>query len=71
MLPHDNVIVKRKMFPHAGPGQRNPNNWWNIGIGLSQVFTPTFTMSVNLGAMKWVEGNDMQGIVDSEHRRYQ
>jgi hypothetical protein len=44
----------------AGPGQRNPNNRWNIGIGLSQVFTPTFTMSVNLGGMKWTEGNDVQ-----------
>ena len=44
----------------AGPGQRNPNNRWNVGIGLSQVFTPTFTMSVNLGGMKWVEGNDVQ-----------
>ena len=44
----------------AGPGQRNPNNRWNIGLGLSQVFSPTFTMSVNLGGMKWVEGNDMQ-----------
>jgi hypothetical protein len=44
----------------AGPGQRNPNNRWNIGLGLSQVFTPTFTMSVNLGGMKWVEGNDVQ-----------
>jgi len=44
----------------AGPGQRNPNNRWNIGVGLSQVFTPTFTMSINLGGMKWVEGNDVQ-----------
>ena len=44
----------------AGPGQRNPNNRWNVGIGFSQVFTPTFTMSVNLGGMKWVEGNDVQ-----------
>jgi hypothetical protein len=44
----------------AGPGQRNPNNRWDIGLGLSKVFTPTFTMSVNLGGMKWVEGNDMQ-----------
>src|SRR6266700_5971547 len=44
----------------AGPGQRNPNNRWNIGVGLSQVFTPTFTMSVNLGGMKSVEGNDVQ-----------
>src|SRR6266496_1367872 len=46
----------------AGPGQRNPNNRWNLGIGLSQVFTPTFTMSINLGGMKWVEGNDMQSF---------
>ncbi|HWH58189.1 MAG TPA: TonB-dependent receptor [Terriglobales bacterium] len=44
----------------AGPGQRNPNNRWNVGLGISQVFSPTFTMSVNLGGMKWVEGNDMQ-----------
>src|SRR6266566_2904155 len=35
----------------AGPGQRNPNNRWNLGVGLSRVFTPTFTMSVNLGGM--------------------
>jgi hypothetical protein len=44
----------------AGPGQRNPNNRWNIAVGASQVFTPTFTMSINLGGMKWVEGNDVQ-----------
>ncbi len=44
----------------AGPGQRNPNNRWNIALGLSKVFTPTFTMSVNVGGMKWVEGNDVQ-----------
>ena len=29
-------------------------------LGVSQVFTPTFTMSINLGGMKWVEGNDVQ-----------
>jgi hypothetical protein len=44
----------------AGPGQRNPNNRWNVAVGASQVFSPTFTMSVNLGGMKWVEGNDVQ-----------
>ncbi len=44
----------------AGPGQRNPNNRWNVAVGVNQVFTPTFTMSVNLGGMKWVEGNDVQ-----------
>jgi len=44
----------------AGPGQRNPNNRWNVAAGVSQVFTPTFTMSINVGGMKWVEGNDVQ-----------
>ena len=44
----------------AGPGQRNPNNRWDIAVGASQVFSPTFTMSVNLGGTKWVEGNDVQ-----------
>ncbi len=44
----------------AGPGQRNPNNRYNIALGVSQVFTPTFTMSGNAGLMHWVEGNDVQ-----------
>jgi hypothetical protein len=44
----------------AGPGQRNPNNRWSVALGMSQVLTPTFTMSVNVGGMKWVEGNVMQ-----------
>jgi hypothetical protein len=44
----------------AGPGQRNPNNRWSVGLGASHVFSPTFTMSINVGGMKWVEGNVMQ-----------
>jgi Carboxypeptidase regulatory-like domain/TonB dependent receptor len=44
----------------AGPGQRNPNNRWNVAVGVSQVLSPTLTMSINLGGMKWVEGNIMQ-----------
>jgi hypothetical protein len=44
----------------AGPGQVNPNNRWNVVFGGSHVFTPTFTMSANVGGMKWVEGNVMQ-----------
>lgn len=44
----------------AGPGQRNPNNRWDVALGVSRVFSPTFTMSVNLGGTKWVEGNVMQ-----------
>ena len=46
----------------AGPGQRNPNNRWNVAVGVSHVFTPTFTMSANVGGMNWVEGNDMQSF---------
>jgi hypothetical protein len=44
----------------AGPGQRNPNNRYNIGLGVSHVFSPTFTMSTNFGLAHWVEGNDVQ-----------
>ncbi len=44
----------------AGPGQRNPNNRYNIAFGVSHVFTPTFTMSGNLGLVHWTEGNDLQ-----------
>ncbi|HTT23745.1 MAG TPA: TonB-dependent receptor, partial [Candidatus Sulfotelmatobacter sp.] len=44
----------------AGPGQRNPNNRWDVAAGVSRVFSPTFTMSLNLGGTKWVEGNVMQ-----------
>jgi hypothetical protein len=44
----------------AGPGQRNPNNRWDVAVGVSQVFSPTFTMSVNVGGSKWVEGNNVQ-----------
>lgn len=44
----------------AGPGQRNPNNRYSIAFGVSETFSPTFTMSGNLGLMHWTEGNDMQ-----------
>ena len=44
----------------AGPGQRNPNNRWDVAVGISQVFSPTFTMSLNVGGTKWVEGNNVQ-----------
>ncbi|KAA6456633.1 hypothetical protein DYQ86_24515 [Acidobacteria bacterium AB60] len=44
----------------AGPGQINPNNRWNLALGGSHVFTPTFTLSANLGGMKWIEGNNLQ-----------
>ncbi len=44
----------------AGPGQRNPNNRWDVAVGVSQVFSPTFTMSLNVGGTKWVEGNNVQ-----------
>lgn len=44
----------------GGPGQVNPDNRWNIALGYNQVFTPTLTMSLNLGFMRWVEGNNVQ-----------
>src|SRR6266568_1539588 len=44
----------------AGPGQRNPNNRYSIGFGASHVFSPTFTVSGNLGLVHWVEGNNLQ-----------
>jgi hypothetical protein len=44
----------------AGPGQRNPNNRYSIAFGVSHVFSPTFTVSGNLGLVHWVEGNDVQ-----------
>ena len=44
----------------AGPGQRNPNNRYSFGFGASHVFSPTFTVSGNLGLVHWVEGNDLQ-----------
>lgn len=43
----------------AGPGQNNPNNRWNFAVGASHVFSPTFTISANLGAMWWNEKNVM------------
>jgi len=46
----------------AGPGQRNPNNRWNAAVGVSQVFSPTFTMNANFSIMHWLEGNDMQSF---------
>ena len=44
----------------GGPGQFNPNNRWNVALGVTHTFTPTFVMTVNLGLMRWVEGNEMQ-----------
>jgi hypothetical protein len=43
----------------AGPGQNNPNNRWNLAVGASHVFNPTFTVSTNVGVMWWNEKNVM------------
>ena len=45
----------------AGPGQLNPDNRWNIALGYSQLLTPNFTSTFNLGYVRWVEGNNTQG----------
>jgi hypothetical protein len=44
----------------GGPGQVNPNNRWNVALGVTHSFSPTFLMTTNLGVSRWVEGNDVQ-----------
>jgi Carboxypeptidase regulatory-like domain/TonB dependent receptor len=44
----------------AGPGVINPNDRWSFAVGASHVFGPTLTMSVNVGGMRWGEGNIIQ-----------
>ena len=44
----------------GGPGQIDPNNRWNVALGVTHSFTSAFLMTVNLGVMRWVEGNNMQ-----------
>src|SRR5262249_4826229 len=45
----------------GGPGQVNPNNRYSLALGYSQVFSPTFTASMNLGVQRWVSGGNGQG----------
>jgi hypothetical protein len=46
----------------AGPGNQRPNNRWGMWAGLSQVFSPTFTMNITAGVQLWHETSDNQSF---------
>jgi hypothetical protein len=46
----------------GGPGATNPNNRYNADVGLTHVFNPTFTMSVNFGVTRWIEESQLQSF---------
>jgi hypothetical protein len=46
----------------AGPGNNRPNNRWGMWAGLSQIFSPTFTMNITTGVQLWHETSDNQSF---------
>jgi hypothetical protein len=46
----------------AGPGNNRPNNRWGMWAGLSQIFSPTFTMNITTGVQIWHETSDNQSF---------
>ncbi len=46
----------------AGPGNNRPNNRWGMWAGLSQIFSPTFTMNITSGVQLWHETSDNQSF---------
>ena len=46
----------------AGPGNARPNNRWGMWAGLTQIFSPTFTMNVTSGVQLWHETSDNQSF---------
>jgi hypothetical protein len=46
----------------AGPGNNRPNNRWGMWAGLSQIFSPTFTMNIATGVQLWHETSDNQSF---------
>jgi hypothetical protein len=46
----------------AGPGNNRPNNRWGMWAGLSQVFSPSFTMNITAGVQLWHETSDNQSF---------
>jgi hypothetical protein len=46
----------------AGPGNQRPNNRWGLWAGLSQVFSPTFTMNIAAGVQLWHETSNNQSF---------
>ncbi|MGA7156175.1 MAG: TonB-dependent receptor [Acidobacteriaceae bacterium] len=46
----------------AGPGNNRPNNRWGMWAGLSEVFSPSFTMNIATGVQLWHETSDNQSF---------
>lgn len=46
----------------AGPGNARPNNRWGMAAGLSDIFSPTFTMNIATGVQIWHETSDNQSF---------
>ena len=41
----------------AGPGNTRPNSRWSMAAGISEIFSPTFTMNVMTGVQIWHESS--------------
>ena len=46
----------------AGSGNQRPNNRWGMWAGLTQIFSPTFTMNITSGVQIWHETSDNQSF---------
>lgn len=46
----------------AGPGEKAGNNRYDLGVGSTFTFSPTFIMSVAAGLNRWVETRDEQSF---------
>jgi len=46
----------------AGPGNQRPNNRWGMWAGLTQEFSPTFTVNITTGVQLWHETSDNQSF---------
>ena len=46
----------------AGPGNNRPNNRWGMWAGLSQIFSPSFTMNITAGVQLWHETSNNQSF---------
>ncbi|WP_263355197.1 TonB-dependent receptor [Acidicapsa acidisoli] len=46
----------------AGPGNERPNNRWGAWAGLTQIFSPTFTMNITSGVQLWHETSNNQSF---------
>jgi hypothetical protein len=45
----------------GGPGIRAGDNRWDTALNYNHIFSPTLTLSVNLGLARWVETNIIEG----------